>query len=375
MNMAFRQGRHKNLSPGGLGIFCTAMRNRFFCALLLLTALSAAAAERVFDFSAVKEGEIPPGFRSSVNGKGKPGKWEVIQDEVPPMLAPLTPNAPAVAKRPVLAQMAQDPTDEHFPLLIYQDETFDDFTITTRFKTVKGVIEQMAGIAFRLQDETNFYVVRASALGNNFRFYKVVNGERATPIGPTVPIPSGVWHELGIECKGAQIHCKLDGKEIIPMLTDNTFARGKIAFWTKSDSVTYFTDAKINYTRRDPAAQTILRDVLKAYPRLLGLDIFVPGDDPAKPRLLASKDKTKMGQFGGKVEGDVITRSVSYFAKQKGSVEVTLPIRDRNGDTVAAARIIMRTFLGQTEQNAVERAAPIAKDIEGRISSLNELVQ
>ena len=30
-----------------------------------------------------------------------------------------------------------------------------DFTLTTRFKTVKGVVEQMAGIAFRIQNETN----------------------------------------------------------------------------------------------------------------------------------------------------------------------------------------------------------------------------
>ncbi len=351
------------------------MHNRLLWALLLLLALPAAAAELTFDFSDVKEGETPAGFRSTVAGKGRPGKWQVVQDEVPPMLAPLTQAAPSVTKRPVLGQFAQDPTDEHFPMLIYQDESFDDFTLTTRFKTVKGVIEQMAGIAFRIQDETNFYVVRASSLGNTFRFYKVVNGERGLLIGPEVKIPSGVWHELTVECKGNQILCKLDGKELIPKLTDNSFARGKIGFWTKSDSVSYFTETKIDYTRRDPPAQTILRDVLKTYPRLVGLDIFVQGEDPAKPRLLASKDPKKVGGFGGKVEADVIARNVSYYGKNKGSVDVTMPVRDRNGDTVAAARITMHTFPGQTEQNALARALPIVKDIEGRISTLKELTQ
>lgn len=350
------------------------MHNRCLWALLLL-AIPVAAAERTFDFSDVKEGETPPGFRSTVAGKGKPGKWQVVQDEVPPLLAPLTPTAPTITKRPVLGQFAQDPTDEHFPMLVYQDETFDDFTLTTRFKTLKGVKEQMAGIAFRIQNETNFYVVRASSLGNTFRFYKVVNGERGLLIGPEVQIPSGVWHELTVVCKGNQIQCKLDGKELIPPLTDNTFAKGKIAFWTKSDSVTYFADTKIDYKRRDPPAQEILRETLKTYPRLLGLDIYVQGDDPAKPRLLASKDPKKVGEFGGKVEADVIKRNVSYYGKNKGSVDVTMPLRDRNGDTVAAARITMRTFPGQTEQNALARALPIVKDMEGRISSLKELVE
>jgi hypothetical protein len=291
------------------------------------------------------------------------------------MLAPLTPNAPAVAKRSVLGQFAQDPTDEHFPLLIYQDETFDDFKLTTKFKTVKGVIEQMAGIAFRIQDETNYYVVRASSLGNTFRFYKVVNGERGVVIGPEVKIPSGEWHELSVECKGNKINCQLDGKDLIPTLTDNTFAFGKIGFWTKSDSVSYFADTKTTYTRRDPAVQTIMRDILKTYPRLVGLEIYVPGEDPTKPRLIASKDATKVGTFGGKVEQDVIARSVSYYGKEKSAVSVTLPLRDRNGDTVAAVRVTMHSFPGQTEQNAVARALPIVKDIEGRITPLKDLSQ
>ncbi len=343
--------------------------------LLLLSALPLAAAERTFDFSNVAEGQTPPGFRSTVVGKGKPGDWHIVMDDVAPLLAPLTPGAPSIAKRSVLGQFSQDATDEHFPLLIYEGEVFDNFTLTTRFKIITGVIEQMAGIAFRIQNESNFYVVRASSLGNNFRFYKVVNGERGILIGPEIKVPSGVWHELGIECKGNEIHCLLDGKEAIPTLTDNSFSKGKIGFWTKSDSITYFADTKITYTRKDPPVDAILRDVLKKYPRLLGLDIYVPGDDPAKPRLLASKDTTKVGQFGGKVEQDVIARGVSYYGKEKHSVEVTMPLRDRNGDTVGAARVIMRTFPGQTEQNAVERAAPIVKDIQAGISSLKELTQ
>ena len=101
------------------------MRIHFLWALALLT-LPVAAAEHTFDFSNVSENQLPPGFRSVVTGQGKPGDWRVIMDEVPPLLQPLTARAPVVAKKAVLAQLAQDPADEHFPLLIYDGEIMGD---------------------------------------------------------------------------------------------------------------------------------------------------------------------------------------------------------------------------------------------------------
>jgi len=350
------------------------MRNFHLWAWLVL-AMPTIAAEHRFDFGEFHENQAPSGFRSAVTGVGRPGDWRIILDEVPPILAPLTPNAPAVAKRPVLAQMAQDPADEHFPLLIFEDEVFDDFTLTTRFKTVRGEKEQMAGIAFRIQNETNYYVVRASSLGNTFRFYKVVNGERGTLLGPETPIPTGTWHEITVECKANQIRCLLDGKDLIPVLTDNSFSSGKIGFWTKSDSICYFADTKIVYTPREIPAQAIVRELVKKYSRLLGLKIYVLGSDPKTTRLVGSKDEKEIGQPGGKTEQDVITQSTIYYGKDKESVSVTMPVRDRNGETIAAARVVMKSFPGQTEAAALARARPIVKELQARIQSLQDLLQ
>jgi hypothetical protein len=351
------------------------MRNSFFWALAILT-LPVAAAEHKFDFSAVSENQPPPGFRSTVTGQGKAGDWKVIMDDVPPLLQPFTPRAPGVSKQAVLAQLAQDPTDEHFPLLIYEGETVGDFTLTTRFKTVKGVAEQMAGIAFRIQNETNYYVVRASSLGNTFRFYKVLNGERGPVVGPEVPIPAGVWHELAVECKGIQIRCRLDGKELITATDQvNPFTSGKVGFWTKSDSVSYFADTRIVFTPHEAPAQKVVRDVVKKYPRLLGLQVYVLGSDPKTSRLLASKNTNEVARVGGKVEQDVIGQGTTYYGQEKESVSVVMPLRDRNGDPVAAVRVIMKTFAGQTEQNAVARALPVIHDMQRRVGSLQDLVQ
>jgi hypothetical protein len=351
------------------------MRNRSWWALVWL-ALPAMAAEHKFDFGEVLPGQTPPGFHSTLMGKGSPGDWKIILDDVPPALAPLTAEAPAVTKQAVLAQMAQDPTDEHFPMLIYEGETFGDFKLTTRFKTVKGVMEQMAGIAFRVQNETNYYVARASSLGNTFKFYKVLNGERGPLVGPDTPIREGVWHSLEIECQANSIRCLLDGKEVVNV-TDkaNALTSGKVGFWTKSDSVSYFTDTRIVYKPFLPPAQKLVRDLLSRYPRLLGVKVYVPGKDAQSTRLVASGNEKEIGQAGGKTEHEVISRAETYYGKEKEVVSVIMPLRDRNGDAIAAVRVAMKSFKGQTEENAIIRAVPIVKDLQAQIQSLDDLVE
>ena len=347
------------------------MKMSCFILGVMLGALALRAEELRFDFS--KSQELPAGFYSTVTGEGKPGIWRIVEDEVPNELTALTPGAPQ-PKRAVLAQLSRDITDEHYPILVYTNEVFGDFTFKVKVKCVGGVIEQMAGVVFRYQDEQNYYYVRASAKGNTFRFFKVVGGQRAAPIGPEMEIPAGVWHELAVECKGNQIKCFLNGKQAIPDLTDNSFVSGKIGFWTKSDSVSHFGDAQITYTPREPYVKAVLRDLKERYPRVLALRVY--GKTPEKPdlRVMASTEEAEVGQAGGKVEEQIFEMDTPFFGRLKrNEVVVTLPVHDRNGDVIAALRVEMKSFPGQTENNALARALPIAKEMERRIVEARDL--
>ena len=351
------------------------MVRSIFCPMLILCAMPLGAAERILDFSDARLNETPPGFRSTVTGSGKPGDWRIIPDDAPSLLPPISPKAMVVSKRPVLAQLSRDVTDEHFPLLIWEEETVGDFALSARFKLVEGQEEQMAGIAFRIQDERNYYYVRASGLGNTFNFFKIVDGVRGPAIGAKVEISKGVWHELALECKGAQIRAWLDGREIFPPLGDKSFNEGKIGFWTKSDSVSYFTDIKLTYTPKVTLAQMLVRDALKNYPRLLGLKIFASSTNQPEPRIVASSDPKEVGAPARHIEQDVIAHGTVYHGKENGAVLVTMPLHDGNGETVAAVKVVMKSFPGQTEKNAIARALPIIKQMEGRVRTLNDLTQ
>ena len=115
--------------------------------------------------------------------------------------------------------------------------------------------------------------------------------------------------------------------------------------------------------------------MMKQYPRLLGLQVYVLGNDPKTSRLLASRNTNEVGRVGGKVEANVIGQGTTYYGKEKDSVSVVMPLRDRNGDPVAAVRVIMKTFAGQTEQNAVARAQPIVREMQARVRSVQDLLQ
>jgi hypothetical protein len=351
------------------------MRHLILAVLLAGFAGSMFAAEKRFDFSEMPVNQAPPGFTSLIAGAGKPGAWKVIMDDVPLAMRSLGSDAPAMAKKSVIAQKGGEILDEHFPILVLGNDTYGDFTFATRFKIVDGVLERMAGIVFRMQDEKNYYVFRASAADKNVRFYKMVNGQIGILIGPKVPVSTGEWHELSVECKGNQIRCLFDGTEVVPWATDNSFSVGKIAFWTKSDSVAHFTDTRITYTPRESLLQTLVREVTEKYPRLQGVKVIMANGKSAEPKVVASNDQKEIGQPGEKNDLEVINKGLMTYRKDNDLVYVTLPLRDRNGDPAAGVRLAMKSFPGQTQENAIVRAMPIVKHMQERVPTATDLTE
>ena len=348
---------------------------KLFAGSLFFVAGLCHGAERLFDWSNTKLNETPAGFRAALSGSGKPGEWRVILDVAPSAFPAVSPKATNRNMRPVLAQLSTDRTDARYPMLVYEDETFNDFTLTTQFKIVDGVDEQMAGIAFRIQDERNYFYVRASALGQNVNFFKVQDGQLVGPIGGKAEIPRGIWQELTIHCRGTEIRFSLNGKEIVPPLRDSSFGIGKIGFWTKSDSISYFAETRITYTPRENLAQILVREAIKKFPRLLGVTISASHPGSSEPKIVASTDAALVGQPAVKEARDVIARGVVYHGEENGTVLVTMPVRDSNGDSVAAVKLTMKSFKGQTEQNALARARPIVKQIEARVRTVADLTE
>jgi hypothetical protein len=182
------------------------------------------------DFENVPVGTLPTGITSALTGSGGPVKWAIVED----------PTAPAGPK--VLAQTSTDTTDYRFPLAILEAPVAANVDVSVKFKPVAGEVDRAAGIAVRLKDRDNYYVVRANALEDNVRLYKVVGGQRKHFAGVATKVPSGVWQELRLKVEAARFEVFFNGKSLYTA-SDATFGdAGRVALWTKADSVTYFDD-------------------------------------------------------------------------------------------------------------------------------------
>lgn len=333
---------------------------------LVLVCLAAApgvrAAELFLDFATLPPGPPPATFRPALTGGGPPPEWVITQVEAPSALPAITDRAPSISRETVLAQLSRNPIDERFPLLVYQAEEFTDFTATLRFRTVSGGLERMAGLAFRMRDERNYYVIRASSLGNNLRFYKFVDGVRSDPLGPDVPIPAGQWHTLEITARGNQISTRLNGREAIPTLNDTSFTRGRFALWTKSDSISHFGSLRVNYDVVKTLPQRLVDRALERYPRLLAITIYAREEGGI--RALASSKSDHVGRAGSEVEEKTLAEGLIQAGSTRGQASAVFPLRDRNGDPLFAVRLELKRFAGQTDATVAARGRVIIDELE-----------
>ena len=179
------------------------------------------------DFSGPPVGQPPRGFTTAKTGQGAASVWAVLEDT-------------SVEGGHVLAQTSADQTDYRFPLAIYEELSAANVDVSVRFKAVAGRADRAGGIGVRLTDANNYYVVRANALEDNVNFYRVVQGSRHPIMGSAVKVASDVWHMLGLRAEGDTFTISFNGKTLFTA-KDGTFANsGKIALWTKADSVTHF---------------------------------------------------------------------------------------------------------------------------------------
>lgn len=168
-------------------------------------------------------------FEFAKTGGGKRGEWSIVRSD-------------AIQ---ALAQTSTDSTDNRFPLAIYRPFSGRDVDVSTRFLPVAGKVDQAGGIIIRLTSPNDYYVVRANALEDNVRFYRVVGGRREMLAGANTKVSSKAWHVLGIVGKGDRFTISFDGQELFTA-NDITFpAAGRVGLWTKSDSITWFESIKV----------------------------------------------------------------------------------------------------------------------------------
>jgi hypothetical protein len=141
-----------------------------------------------------------------------------------------------------------------------------------------------------------------------------------------------------------------------------------------SDAVSYFGDTTIDYKPRVPAAQALVNSIMKQQPRILGLRLYTL-DGQGQAHIIASNDEKEIGQPGTDAEKIAITDGTVSFGKSPGVVAVTLALRDHNGDPMAAVRVRLKSFPGETQDTAVNRTTQLIHQMQAQVTTSEDLMQ
>ncbi|MBL7922275.1 MAG: DUF1080 domain-containing protein [Bacteroidia bacterium] len=187
--------------------------------------------DTVITFNNEATGKLPVGFKGFDNC-GQTVNWSVLDD-----------NGNKVVK-----QQSKNESS-CYNVLMFQENAYQNFTASVKIKAIAGDEDQGGGLIWRCQNENNYYLARYNPLENNFRFCKVVNGDRKQLKSVDSNIKTGEWFTMTITMSGNKIVCTLNGNKLIE-ITDDTFAgAGTLGMWTKSDAQSYFDDLSVQVAK------------------------------------------------------------------------------------------------------------------------------
>jgi hypothetical protein len=93
-------------------------------------------------------------------------------------------------------------------------------------------------------------------------------------------------------------------------------------------------------------------------------------------RVLASRDKSEIGQAGADAEKSTFEKGAIFYGHGKGTVVVDMPLNDRNGDPIAAVRVELTSYsLAETQDMVLNRVRVIVNEMQKRTLSKQDLME
>lgn len=140
----------------------------------------------------------------------------------------------------------------YYPIAVAKGiDNFENGEISLRFMMIGGTLDRCAGVLFNVKPDGDYLTVRFNGTEDNLVLWTFTDGKRSLVkrAPENVPLELGTWHELRIAVHGTKLTGFLDGKPLL----DYTLAEpvsGKVGLWSKTDSMTEFSDFTVTPAAR-----------------------------------------------------------------------------------------------------------------------------
>jgi hypothetical protein len=129
--------------------------------------------------------------------------------------------------------------NNRFPLLVFEDPVFRDAEYSAEFNIEMGQVDQYAGLAFRIVNEDNYYIARASASEQSVSLARFDNGARQVLMTTPAQVSLNQWQHLQVGLVGSKIKIFLND-QLLNAVRDEGWLSGRVGLGTKADSITRF---------------------------------------------------------------------------------------------------------------------------------------
>jgi hypothetical protein len=205
------------------------------------TATDSTGREKQWTFDDASPGTLPETFSIGTLFDGRPaGEWRIL----------ITNRAKSSSQ--VLAQVGAKGADLAYKLVLLDGTDSSNVDLEVSFLPVSGKADLGGGLIWRARDDRNYYLLRASAVEQNIRLYRVVKGTRQLLKNHNRSIGPSGWHTLRVIQYGCEMQIRYDNEPLF-QLCEQTFDQGRVGLWTKSDAVTYFDDLRLRFLDEPPS--------------------------------------------------------------------------------------------------------------------------
>lgn len=196
------------------------------------------------NFDAARPGAAPPNW-SFVSALGGPRpRWEVRYD----------PSAPSRSN--VLEQVNGSSKESESPVAIFDKVVCRDGDLSVKFKIEGHGKGRSAGLVWRYQDPSNYYLLHVSADEKNIALFRVKNSHsealpifaEGKPLGAKVShdIQPGQWYVAKITFRGAKIRVVFGNRHLFDAEDSELGGAGKTGVWTHGKTTAAFDDFRID---------------------------------------------------------------------------------------------------------------------------------
>ena len=184
-------------------------------------------------FERLRAGAVPPGFRTLSSVEAEPGRWQVVR------------------LGGVAAFSQTDAGGAGYRLAVLESPRLEHLRAGTRLK-LGGDGDRAAGLAWRVQDERNYYAARLDLADREFVLYKFVRGNRVRLSRlEGLRLHDEHWHELVISHVGDRIKVWLNGIPVASERDDALPQPGMVGFWLPGDSTAHYARLWYESVRKD----------------------------------------------------------------------------------------------------------------------------